>query len=183
MREGIGVARHIMGPQGLAMPLAGFAFLAAALGQPARAAQLCGAVAAICDMYRAPLLVPLFEPLLRESRERARRELDDEAFEAAWVAGRTMPLEASLAAALDVEPQSPAASIAEPFGRLTATELRILRLLATGRTTREIASERFVSVSTIDRHLTHIYTKLGVRNRAEAAAFALTHGLSEDRDT
>ena len=54
----------------------------------------------------------------------------------------------------------------------------MLRLLATGRTTKEIAAELVVAVSTVDRHITHIYEKLGVRNRAEATAFALTHGLA-----
>jgi DNA-binding NarL/FixJ family response regulator len=53
----------------------------------------------------------------------------------------------------------------------------VLRLLAGGRTTKEIAAALVVSVSTVDRHLTHIYTKAGVRNRAGAAAFALKHGL------
>ena len=54
----------------------------------------------------------------------------------------------------------------------------MLRLLAGGRTTKEIAAELVVAVSTVDRHITHIYGKLGVRNRAEATAFALRHGLA-----
>ena len=64
-----------------------------------------------------------------------------------------------------------------PFADLTATEARVLRLLVGGRTTKEIAAELVVAVSTVDRHLTHIYQKLGVRNRAAATAFALRHGL------
>jgi DNA-binding NarL/FixJ family response regulator len=53
----------------------------------------------------------------------------------------------------------------------------VLRLLSGGRTTKEIAAELVVAVSTVDRHLTHIYGKLGVRNRAEATAISLKHGL------
>ena len=65
-----------------------------------------------------------------------------------------------------------------PFADLTATEAQVLRLLAGGRTTKEIAGELVVAVSTVDRHLTHIYQKLGVRNRSAATAFALQHGLA-----
>ena len=53
----------------------------------------------------------------------------------------------------------------------------MLRLLAGGRTTKEIAAALVVSVSTVDRHITHIYAKAGVRGRAAATAFALKHGL------
>jgi DNA-binding NarL/FixJ family response regulator len=53
----------------------------------------------------------------------------------------------------------------------------VLRLLASGRTTKEIAGELIVAVSTADRHITHIYNKLSVHNRAEATALASKHGL------
>jgi DNA-binding NarL/FixJ family response regulator len=96
-----------------------------------------------------------------------------------------MPLEESIAEAFAVEVRPPAAPPlpAErprregPFAGLTPAELQVLRLLSGGRTTREIAAELVVAVSTVDRHLTHIYGKLGVRNRAEATAFSLKHGL------
>jgi DNA-binding NarL/FixJ family response regulator len=38
-----------------------------------------------------------------------------------------------------------------------------------------------VAVSTVDRHITHIYNKLGVRNRAEATSVALMHKLVQNR--
>jgi DNA-binding NarL/FixJ family response regulator len=63
------------------------------------------------------------------------------------------------------------------FGNLTPTELQVLQQLAGGSTTKEIAAELVVAISTIDRHITHIYTKLGARNRAEATAIALKTGL------
>jgi DNA-binding NarL/FixJ family response regulator len=91
-----------------------------------------------------------------------------------------MSPDAAIAEALAMEEApttAPASSKAAPFGGLTATELRVLRLLTTGRTTKEIAAELVIAVSTVDRHLTHIYQKLGVRNRAEATAFVLQHRL------
>jgi DNA-binding NarL/FixJ family response regulator len=54
----------------------------------------------------------------------------------------------------------------------------MLRRLVRGLTTREIASDLVVAVSTVDRHITHIYAKIGCRGLAKAAAFAVQHGPS-----
>jgi DNA-binding CsgD family transcriptional regulator len=62
---------------------------------------------------------------------------------------------------------------ATPPGGLTPREAEILRLLAGGRTNREIADTLVLSVHTIERHLANAYRKIGVRNRAEATAFAV----------
>ncbi|HEY5952422.1 MAG TPA: LuxR C-terminal-related transcriptional regulator [Kofleriaceae bacterium] len=56
-------------------------------------------------------------------------------------------------------------------------ELEVLRLVAAGKTNKEIASALFVSERTIDRHVSNILTKLGVPTRAAAAAHAITHKL------
>jgi DNA-binding CsgD family transcriptional regulator len=71
----------------------------------------------------------------------------------------------------------PAAKRADaPFG-LTARELEVLRLLATGRTNRAIAQELFLSEKTVDRHVSNLFTKLDVPTRAAATAFAYQHKL------
>jgi ATP/maltotriose-dependent transcriptional regulator MalT len=59
------------------------------------------------------------------------------------------------------------------IGGLTERELDVLRLVAQGRSNREIAQMLFLSEHTVARHLTHIFTKLGVENRAGATAYAL----------
>jgi DNA-binding NarL/FixJ family response regulator len=64
------------------------------------------------------------------------------------------------------------AEAAPPAG-LTPREAEILRLLAEGRTNREIADTLVLSVHTIERHLANAYRKIGARNRADATAFAL----------
>jgi DNA-binding NarL/FixJ family response regulator len=61
---------------------------------------------------------------------------------------------------------------------LSNRELEVLRLLTQGRTNREIAETLTLSEKTVARHLTHIFTKTGVENRAGAVAFALRHGLA-----
>jgi DNA-binding NarL/FixJ family response regulator len=60
---------------------------------------------------------------------------------------------------------------------LTARELEVLRLLATGRTNRAIAEELVLAVKTVDRHASSIFSKLGVSSRAAATAYAYQHGL------
>jgi DNA-binding CsgD family transcriptional regulator len=66
---------------------------------------------------------------------------------------------------------------AEPAHGLTARELEVLRLVATGRTNRAIAADLFLSERTIARHVSNIFGKLGVSSRAAATAYAYEHDL------
>lgn len=59
---------------------------------------------------------------------------------------------------------------------LTERELDVARLVAVGRTNREICAELFLSLGTIKTHLTNIQSKLRVRNRVEIAAWAWATG-------
>ena len=74
-------------------------------------------------------------------------------------------------------PSTAPASTAVRTG-LTARETQVLRLIAEGATTREISERLFISAKTADNHIQHIYTKLGVTNRAAATRWALDHGSS-----
>jgi DNA-binding NarL/FixJ family response regulator len=65
----------------------------------------------------------------------------------------------------------------EPAGGLTARELQVLRLVATGKTNRLIAADLFLSEKTVARHLSNIFTKLGLSSRAAATAYAYEHDL------
>ena len=60
---------------------------------------------------------------------------------------------------------------------LTAREEEVLALLAAGATNREIAKHLLISETTVKFHLTNIFTKLGAKNRVEAATIALEHNL------
>lgn len=62
---------------------------------------------------------------------------------------------------------------------LTTREAEVLVRLAQGRSNPEIAAELQLSRKTVSSHLEHIYTKLGVKTRTEAALFAMRHGLIE----
>ena len=60
---------------------------------------------------------------------------------------------------------------------LSARELEVLRLVADGKTNHAIAAELFLSERTVDRHVSHILDKLGVRSRTAAAMYAIEHHL------
>jgi DNA-binding CsgD family transcriptional regulator len=61
---------------------------------------------------------------------------------------------------------------------LTAREADVLRLVAAGKTNREIAAELFISEHTVARHLQNMFAKLGVSTRSAATAFAFAHDLA-----
>jgi DNA-binding NarL/FixJ family response regulator len=61
---------------------------------------------------------------------------------------------------------------------LSPREIEVLRLIVAGRTNREIADELVLSVRTVERHILHVYEKLGARNRADAIVFALKHDIT-----
>jgi DNA-binding CsgD family transcriptional regulator/pimeloyl-ACP methyl ester carboxylesterase len=61
---------------------------------------------------------------------------------------------------------------------LTEREIAVLRLLAAGKTNRQIAAELFISTNTVSHHLRNIFAKTASTNRTEAAAFAHANGLS-----
>jgi HD-GYP domain-containing protein (c-di-GMP phosphodiesterase class II) len=65
---------------------------------------------------------------------------------------------------------------AYPAG-LTGREVEVLRLLARGRSSRSIAASLVLSEQTVNHHVRHIYTKIGVSTRAAAALYAMEHGL------
>jgi DNA-binding NarL/FixJ family response regulator len=60
---------------------------------------------------------------------------------------------------------------------LTAREIEVLRLLARGLKTKQIAQELVITPKTVDHHISHIYTKIGASNRVGASLFATEHGL------
>lgn len=65
----------------------------------------------------------------------------------------------------------------EPADLLTDREFQVLGRLAAGATNREIAGELSVSVKTIDAHRLNLLAKLGLRNNADLAKFAMRHNM------
>jgi DNA-binding CsgD family transcriptional regulator len=68
-----------------------------------------------------------------------------------------------------------------PDLQLTASEVDVLRLVGRGRSNEEIASELFLSVRTVERHLSNMYSKIGARGRAArvlASTYARKHRIT-----
>ena len=185
----------------IADSLEGVAALAAARRQPDRALQLVGAAAAVRESIGAPL-----HPIRRTRRDRwlnPLRQIVGEGFvEQAWATGHAFTLDQAVALALE---ETEPSSLGSPYskqaigealavkalpearmdasglgtrGSLTARELEVLQLLASGRSNREIADELVLSVRTVERHINNLYAKIGARGKADATAYAFRHGLT-----
>lgn len=116
----------------------------------------------------------------------ARSQLGDEAFVAAWATGRTMPPEQALTLQETVvsSPQTPTSphqsSVLPPTestAGLTPREKDVLRLLAQGLTSAQIAKQLVIGVVTVNFHVRSIYSKLGVSSRSAATRYAIEHHL------
>jgi DNA-binding CsgD family transcriptional regulator len=99
--------------------------------------------------------------------------------------GARLELRAALAAFERLGAAGDAAAASDQLGGpkelprgLTAREAEVLRLVASGKTNRDIAVELVISEHTVARHLQNMFVKLGVASRAAATAFAYEHGLA-----
>jgi class 3 adenylate cyclase/DNA-binding CsgD family transcriptional regulator len=75
------------------------------------------------------------------------------------------------------EPVEPTPGRVPLPGGLTEREAEVLRLVAAGKTNKQIAEELYLSAKTVGRHLSNIFAKLGVNSRAAATSFAHRHDL------
>jgi pimeloyl-ACP methyl ester carboxylesterase/DNA-binding CsgD family transcriptional regulator len=89
-----------------------------------------------------------------------------------------VPAIASFLAKLPPAPARLAPILPESPTTLSAREVEVLRLVAEGKTNREIAEELVISERTVMNHLSHIFIKTGAENRAGATAYAFRHGLT-----
>ncbi len=75
----------------------------------------------------------------------------------------------------------PARTGVRRVGSLTDRETEVLSLVSQGLSNGQIADRLYISRKTASHHVSNVLTKLGVRNRAEAAAWAVAHGRAADR--
>ncbi len=158
----------------------------AALGadaDPVAAARLFGAAEALREVTGVPMPPP-DRPAYERAVDATRIRLDAPAFAAAWTTGRALPPAESIAEAQalatrpagSARPQTAMPPAVAALG-LTPRELEVLRLLADGRSDREIAAALFISPATATTHVRNLLAKLGVGSRMAAAAYAHRHHL------
>jgi predicted ATPase/DNA-binding CsgD family transcriptional regulator len=159
--------------------LEGFAG-ALASTQPGRTMRLAGGAASLREVMGS-VAYPSDQQRLRRWLDVAERRLGRSAAAAAFAEGTTMPLDRLVAYALSIDEASAERTPDERgpiFAGLSSRELEVLRLVALARSNREIASELVLSEKTVERHLSHIFTKLQVSSRTAAARLAVDAGIT-----
>ena len=172
-------ALAILGEEGIHEPgvlrcLCGLAIVAHRRDDPRLAARLFGAASALEEEWGSRFW-PATRAFYAGYRRRAQTVLDDETWQAAFAAGRSlMALEAIAEARATAEAATAAASPVAALG-LTKREVEVLSLLVDGKSDGEIADELYLSRWTVSHHVAAILAKLNVPTRTAAAARA---GLS-----
>jgi non-specific serine/threonine protein kinase len=173
--EGLALAVELSDKANAAYCLEGLARVTSARGADERAVRLFAAAESLLEAAGDPLYAHAQD---RADYERAvdalRSRLDQKTFRGAWSEGRAMEMERAVEYAL--EPREFSASPGHPAG-LSAREVEVLGLVASGMTNAQVARELFISPNTVNRHLNSIYGKLGVSSRAAATRFATEHHL------
>ncbi|MCU1645770.1 MAG: afsR 1 [Nocardia sp.] len=171
LREALAGKRPFHDALGIAVVLEILAWVAAAEGDPHRSARLMGAVRQV------------WEPLgdypggfeLRNWSERTeaemRKALGDQAFDQAFGDGGRMGTEAAIGYALGETPPAEEQASADDalIATLTTREAQVARMLVEGMTNRQIAQSLVVALRTVETHIEHIFTKLGVNSRTQVA--------------
>jgi predicted ATPase/class 3 adenylate cyclase/DNA-binding CsgD family transcriptional regulator len=103
-----------------------------------------------------------------------RDALGESDFEAAWSEGAALSIEEATAYALRGRGERKRAS--SGWASLTRAELDVVKLVSEGLGNKEVAARLFVSPRTVQAHLTHIYTKLGLTSRVQLAQEAARRG-------
>jgi DNA-binding NarL/FixJ family response regulator len=103
-----------------------------------------------------------------------RHALEDNGFDSAWAEGAALSTEEAIAYAQRGrgERKRPASG----WASLTPTELDVVGLVSEGLGNKDIATRLFVSPRTVQTHLTHVYSKLGLSSRVQLVQEAARHG-------
>jgi len=100
--------------------------------------------------------------------------MGEEGFEAAWAEGAALSIEEAIAYAQRGRGERTRASTG--WASLTRAELDVAKLISEGLGNKDVAARLFVSPRTVQAHLTHIYTKLGLTSRLQLAQEAARRG-------
>jgi len=148
------------------------ALLAGQAGSHREAARLFGAAHGI-RQRRGALRFKVWDARFEASAAALRDSMGEQDFQSAWAEGAALSTEEAIAYAQRGrgERKRPASG----WASLTPTERDVVRLVSEGLGNKDIATRLFVSPRTVQTHLTHVYTKLGLTSRMQLAQEAARH--------
>jgi predicted ATPase/DNA-binding CsgD family transcriptional regulator len=185
LRESLRLAWELDYKQSIQHGLYTLACVTARREQLVRAARLWGAVEGMEEAYGAHLTPVILSLTNYEGHlSRGRSQLGEEGFAVAWAGGKAMSLEQAIEYALSDEEEEREFPTLVPVPeqqrqhderpeKLTRREREVALLVARGLTNRQIASELSVSRNTANNHVARILRKLGLRSRAQIAAWVI----------
>lgn len=173
-REALALGRERPSNRVLIEIIESVAMVAARIGQAELATSLLGATARLRERTGLRYQQPESTSSLALALEGLRTQLGAHAYAQAWDLAQEYSTETAIALAIGVSDD------ARPIRTtlLTARETEIVRLLVRGMTDPEIAAELFISVRTVENHVSHILAKLEVHTRTAAASAAIAAGLT-----
>jgi predicted ATPase/DNA-binding CsgD family transcriptional regulator len=174
--ESLRLMRELGHQYGQAVCVAALAQLAVSESQPEVAARRLGAVAAGLE-HVGNTLEPPDQLTYRRTTARARQALGDR-FDAEFRIGRGLSLTDAAALGPTTRPPSAQPIPSDEASALSAREREVVALIARGCTSGDIAEALVITRRTADTHAAHIREKLGLRSRAEIAAWGIRHGLA-----
>ena len=149
------------------------AALAVGTGSHREAARLFGAADAIRQRGGIGRF-KIFDAFFEFSLAALRDAMDEKDFESAWAEGSALSTDDAIAYAQRRRGERKRPS--SGWASLTPTERDVVRLVSEGLGNNDIATRLFVSPRTVQTHLTHVYSKLGLTSRVQLAQEAARHG-------
>jgi predicted ATPase/class 3 adenylate cyclase/DNA-binding CsgD family transcriptional regulator len=170
--EALAIASSMQAYLGISDALECLAALAGDAGGHREAARLFGAAHAIRQRF-GEVRFKVVDASYEASVATVRDALGEKDFDSAWAEGAALSIEEAIAYAQRGrrERKRPTSG----WASLTPTERDVVRLVSEGLGNKDIATRLFVSPRTVQTHLTHVYTKLGLTSRVQLAQEAARH--------
>ncbi len=166
---------------GMLTSLEGLAWVAESTGRLERAALLLGAGAALSQEHGI-VLFPYAQVHHDACQAAVRAGLDDSRYRSCWedgyMLGREQMMAVALEDALPADRLATTTAAAPNRDELSARELEVARLVASGLSNPAIAAELFLSVATVKTHVSHILGKLGLQSRVQLASWLASHDVA-----